>query len=252
MSRVAEKEKVTAGAQLRRSDINQAIGIAREVFSHFQIPLPGWAQWNCEAWDQVTGDPAFDEVRDCMLGWDVTDFGSMDFYVTGRTLFTVRNGKCGSSHYVKPFAEKILLDPELQRAPAHFHRSKFEDIICLAGGNMLVQLEKADETGQRSGQSMEVSVDGVRRTLAAGAIVRLRPGESVSIPPRTIHQFWAEEGTGWQLDGVGYTVSREISSVCDDWNDNVFLKAGVRFPEVLEDEPRLTYLVHEYPRGQDS
>jgi len=233
--------------QLRRSDINRCIRISREVFAHFRIPLPEWAYWNCDDWSRVADNPEFDELRHCMLGWDVTDFGSMNFYVTGRTLFTVRNGKLNSPCYVKPFAEKILLDPELQRAPAHFHRSKYEDIICLAGGNMLVQLEKADEDGRRSGKPMEITVDGVRRKLKPGAIVRLRAGESVSIPPRTIHQFWAEEGTGWQLDGVGYTVSREISSVCDDWNDNVFLEGGERYPKVLEDETPITYLVHEYP-----
>ena len=86
-----------------------------------------------------------------------------------------------------------------------------------------------------------MKIDGVARTVAAGEILRLRPGQSICIPPRTVHQFWGEEGTG-------LTVSSEVSSVCDDWNDNVFLVAGgLRFPKIVEDEPRERYLCHEYP-----
>jgi D-lyxose ketol-isomerase len=49
------------------------------------------------------------------------------------------------------------------------------------------------------------------------------------------------------MDGIGYTVSGEVSSVCDDWRDNVFLDPAERFPMLAEDEPRRAYLCHEYP-----
>jgi D-lyxose ketol-isomerase len=150
--------------------------------------------------------------------------------------------------YPKQYAEKWLIDPEGQRAPAHFHLSKREDIICRAGGNILVQLTKADPEGNPSNETFPIQIDGCTRRLIPGEIIRLHPGESLTINPRTIHQFWGEEGTGWQLDGVGYTLSSEISSVCDDWNDNVFLvDYGVRFPEIEEDEPRTCFLCNEYP-----
>jgi D-lyxose ketol-isomerase len=87
---------------------------------------------------------------------------------------------------------------------------------------------------------LTVAVDGTARTIAAGEIVRLQPGMSICIPPRTIHQFWGEEGRG-------ATVSAEVSSVCDDWNDNFFLEPAERFPGIVEDEPRRYYLCHEYP-----
>jgi hypothetical protein len=188
-----------------------------------------------------------------MLGWDVTDFGSNDFNNIGRTLFTMRNGKLNSSLFPKEYAEKILIDPENQRAPAHYHRSKREDIICRNGGNILVQLTKTDGEGNPSNEKFLVQKDGCTLKLCAGNILRLKPGESVNIPPGTIHQFWGEEGTGYQIEGVGYTLSSEISSVCDDWNDNVFLQGyGERFPYIHENEDRKYYLCNEYPKATES
>ena len=235
---------------LKRSTINREIRIGRIVAGHYGVSLPPWAHWDAAQWEHVADDPAYDEIRDCMLGWDVTDFGSGDFHRIGRVLLTLRNGRHGDPGYPKPFAEKLLIDPENQRAPAHFHQSKREDIIAVAGGNILVQLEKADPEGKRSGESMPVKVDGVVRDLEPGGIIRLEPGMSVTIPPRTIHQFWGEEGTGWECEGQRWSLSREVSSVCDDKADNFFIDVqGVRFPEVEEDEPRLTYLCNEYPRS---
>jgi D-lyxose ketol-isomerase len=231
---------------LKRSTINQSVHTAKIVLAHFGVHLPAFAYWNERQW--LEAGSAYDEIRECMLGWDVTDFGSKDFVHIGRTLFTVRNGRLNISGYPKQYAEKWLIDPEGQRAPAHYHLSKREDIICRAGGNILVQLTKADPDGNPSNESFPVQVDGCTRRLNPGGIIRLQPGESLTIHPRTIHQFWGEEGTGWQFEGVGYTLSSEISSVCDDWNDNVFLvDYGVRFPEIEEDEPRTCFLCNEYP-----
>ena len=231
---------------LKRSTINQNVHTAKIVLAHFGVHLPAFAYWNERQW--LEAGSAYDEIRECMLGWDVTDFGSKDFVHIGRTLFTVRNGRLNIPGYPKQYAEKWLIDPEGQRAPAHFHLSKREDIICRAGGNILVQLTKADPEGNPSNETFPIQIDGCTRRLIPGEIIRLHPGESLTINPRTIHQFWGEEGTGWQLDGVGYTLSSEISSVCDDWNDNVFLvDYGVRFPEIEEDEPRTCFLCNEYP-----
>lgn len=234
---------------LTRSTINESIIKAKAVLKHFNYAMPDFALWGTREWEEL--GPEGSEIRDCMLGWDVTDFGSNEFERLGRTLFTVRNGRSNDPRYPKPYAEKVLIDPEGQRAPAHFHRSKREDIICRHGGNILVQLTKATSEGGRSNESFTVALDGRPSLVEAGQIIRLRPGQSVTIPPGIIHQFWGEEGTGWRLDGVGYTLSNEISSVCDDWNDNVFLdNFGTRFPEITEDAPRVTYLCHEYPRTQ--
>ena len=233
--------------KLTRSVINQCIDVALEVTDHFNFYLPAFAYWKAENWLE-TGDE-YEEIRVCMLGWDVTDFGSDDFTNIGRVLFTVRNGRFGDSQYSKEYAEKLLIDPQNQRAPAHFHKNKREDIICRAGGNILVQLTKADQTGNPSKKTFTVQVDGCTKRLAPGEIVRLKPGMSVTISPKTIHQFWGEEGTGYPMNGDCYTLSSEISSVCDDLTDNFFLvDYGERFPEIVEDEKRKYYLCHEYPK----
>jgi hypothetical protein len=221
---------------LRRSVINRSIDEAKEAFRRFGIRLPPLGDLTAREWDGR--GPEWDEVRDCMLGWDVTDFGSGRFTEIGRTLFTLRNGTKRKPGYLKSYAQKYLYDPEGQRAPAHFHLSKMEDICCLGGGHILVQLRSANTDGIPSDRTLKVSVDGVSRMIAANETIRLAPGMSVCIPPRTIHQFWGEGGT---------TVSAEISSVCDDWNDNVFLEPARRFPQIEEDQSRSYYLCHEYP-----
>ena len=67
---------------MKRSTIKQAIRTAHAVCEHFQFALPPHANWTPEEWSQV--GPKWDEVRDCMLGWDVADFGGGDFACRAR------------------------------------------------------------------------------------------------------------------------------------------------------------------------
>lgn len=223
---------------LTRVVINESIAQARRCFQQYGIQLPPFADWPAEKWQSV-GIEA-DEIRDCMLGWDVTDFGSNNFHQIGRVLFTLRNGTTRKPGYPKSYAEKLLFDPESQRAPAHYHLSKMEDICCRAGGNILVQLTALAPDGTPGSGTLSVTVDGFRQQVRSGEIIRLKPGMSINIPPRTIHQFWGEEGTG-------LTLSSEVSSVCDDVSDNVFLETAERFPVIVENAPKAHLLCHEYP-----
>ncbi|QDU33264.1 hypothetical protein KS4_13090 [Poriferisphaera corsica] len=229
--------------ELSRTVIESSIEQAIDAFQHFRLALPDWAYWSKEDWKNRASDQAFDEIRDCMLGWDVTDFGSKHFNEIGRVLFTLRNGTTKKLGYEKVYSQKYLFDPELQRAPAHFHQAKMEDICCLAGGNICVQLRGVNPDNTPSDKPLTVKVDGVARIIEAGEIIRLKPGMSVCIMPRTIHQFWGEEGTG-------LTVSSEVSSVCDDWHDNFFLEPAERFPQIEEDTIATRYLCHEYPANK--
>lgn len=237
---------VCPSGPLSRALINSCTETAKEVLEALGIFLPAFAFWTPEDWLEK-GTEA-NEIRNCMLGWDVTDFGSRRFEEIGRTLFTLRNGKPQDPRYPKPYAEKLLIEPEGQRSPLHYHRSKREDIVNRAGGNIMVALRSIDPDGSPSNSPLVAQVDGLTRRMKAGEPIRLEPGQSLSIPPQTFHQFWAEEGTGTLVNGGRYTVSTEVSTVSDDWNDNVFIEEwAARFPKIIENAERTCYLCHEYP-----
>jgi hypothetical protein len=227
------------GKIMKRSEINRAIERAKEFFQKVGVRLPPYASWPPERWPEVGYEA--DEIRDCMLGWDVTDFGVGDFARIGRTLFVLRNGRHGDPRYPKTYAEKFILNPEGQRAPLHSHRSKMEDIVNRGGGNILVLVWKAAPDNQCSDKPFWLSVNGIRTSYPPGTLLRLTPGESVCLSPGIIHQFWGEEGTGASLSG-------EVSSVCDDRTDNFFLEPLERFPQTEEDERPHHLLCNEYPR----
>jgi len=177
------------------------------------IHLPPFAFWRPEQW--VEKGHEVDEIRDVMLGWDVTDFGKGDFHNIDRTIFTLRNGNYRHEKYHKMYSEKLMLLEEEQVPPIHYHARKMEDVINRCGGNILIRLYQARGQRTKSTKPFKVIIDGCCKTIPAGAIIRLRPGESICVPPRTIHQFWSEKGTG-------LTISGEVSSVCDDLSDNYF------------------------------
>ena len=229
---------------MKRSLVNRTIETAKEAFGTVGFTLPPFAHWTVDDWRTLGSE--VDEIRQCCLGWDVTDFGQGQFDALGRTLFTLRNG-ASSYGSGKDYAEKLILDPENQKPPLHFHRHKMEDIVNRGGGNIMVRLFKATPDGQCSDASFTAQLDGKTTPITPGEPLRLQPGQSLCIPPRTIHQFWGEEGTGIPLDGKRYTVSGEVSRVCDDWSDNCWLEPCERYCTIDNDEPARHHLVHEYP-----
>ena len=218
---------------MKRSQINQILQSAQAFFTQHQFHLPPWASWTEADW-QGQGE-ACREVVDCQLGWDITDFGSGDFAQRGLTLFTVRNGKAGSS-YGKTYAEKIMVVDDGQETPLHFHFQKAEDIINRGGGKLLLQLWNSDGQGEKADTPVSVSIDGVRRTLEAGAVVSLAPGESICLTRGLYHRFWGE----------GKVLVGEVSQVNDDFSDNRFYEAVGRFPSIDEDEAPWRLLVSDY------
>lgn len=223
---------------MKRSQINAAIRQIIQLTEEHGFHLPPFANWTPQEW-QEKGEEC-NEIRDAMLGWDVTDFGSGDFDKVGLSLFTIRNGVYGSDIYTKPYAEKILVSNEEQYTPYHFHWNKQEDIINRGGGNLLIQLYNSTEDEDMDMETpIVVSIDGVKTTLAPGSIVTLTPGESICLTQGLYHQFWAEAGKGPVLVG-------EVSMANDDNNDNRFYKPGNRFTAIEEDEPAIRLLCNEY------
>lgn len=225
---------------MKRSEINAALREMEAMCARCGFSLPPFCRLRPEEWPGLGHE--WDEVRDCRLGWDITDYGLEDFAHVGFSLITLRNGCAAKPEaYPKAYAEKLLYLREGQTAPNHFHWYKREDIINRGGGNVLIQVWNSlpDESLDRRGD-VTVSTDGVRRTLPAGTRVRLKPGESITIHQGLYHDFTLEPGTGPVLLG-------EVSMVNDDERDNRFLPPVGRFPKILEDEAPYRLLCSEYP-----
>ncbi len=221
---------------MKRSEINSLIEEAAGFARSSGFLLPPFAFWSPEEWRSK--GPEADEIRDCMLGWDLTDFGSGDFPRVGLIMFTIRNGHLTDSRYRKPYCEKMLISGEKQITPMHFHWSKSEDIINRGGGRLAVQVYNSTPEEGLDDSEVTVSVDGIARTARAGAIVTLSPGESIFLPSGMYHAFWGEG------DRV---LLGEVSTVNDDTTDNRFHERIGRFPEIEEDEEPRHLLFSEYP-----
>jgi D-lyxose ketol-isomerase len=116
-----------------------------------------------------------------------------------------------------------------------------EDIINRGGGNLMMELYYSDDNEEFTDQPFEVSMDGIRKVLDPGSIVRLTPGESITLYQGLYHKFYGEEGKGKVMVG-------EVSAVNDDHTDNRFHEDLGRFPEIVEDEPPVHLLVGDYEK----
>jgi len=225
---------------MKRSEINAIMKDALQLFNEYKISLPPFAKWTPEEWNQKGEETQ--EIKDNMLGWDITDYGQGDFDKVGLLLITLRNGsQANPEKYAKPYAEKLMLVREQQLAPMHFHWYKMEDIINRGGGNLMLQLYNSTADEQLADTEVTVSIDGVQKTFPAGAIVRLTPGESITLPKGLYHSFWGEEGKGT-------VIVQEVSMTNDDNTDNRFYEEVGRFPEIEEDEAPLHLLCNEYDK----
>jgi len=224
---------------MKRSEINAIMKQGTAFMEHMNFKLPPFAFWTPEEWRGK--GPECREIVEQMLGWDITDFGSGDFAKVGLFLFTIRNGTLAelNKEFGKIYAEKIMLVREEQITPLHFHFQKMEDIINRGGGDLVIQFWNSTPDEKTASTAVELSIDGVRRTLPAGGGLSLSPGESVCIPPRLYHKFFGKKGRGMVLVG-------EVSRVNDDRVDNRFHDPVGRFPAVIEDEPPLYLLGNEY------
>lgn len=223
---------------MKRSELNSRMREAVKLLDKMNFKLPPFAYWSPAEWQ--TKGKEHQEIVDNMLGWDITDFGSGDFQRVGLFLFTLRNGNMYKKEYTKTYAEKIMIVQEEQVTPLHFHWHKMEDIINRGGGNLMVQLYNSREDEELADTDIQISMDGKNYKAPAGTVVRLTPGESITLYPGMYHKFWGEKGKGTVLVG-------EVSQVNDDHTDNRFLESGGRFPQIEEDESPLYLLVTDYP-----
>jgi D-lyxose ketol-isomerase len=224
---------------MKRSEINKILLENIEFIDKMNFKLPKFAYFTPEEWEEKGHE--YDEIRENMLGWDVTDYGHGDYRNIGLFLFTIRNGNINKPW--KNYAEKLLISDEDQYSPMHFHHNKMEDIINRGGGNLIVEVFNATDDDQLADTDVTVFIDGHTEVVPAGTKIRLTPGESITLPQRQYHAFWAEKGFGKVLIG-------EVSMVNDDNVDNRFYETQGRFPTIEEDEEPIYLLCNEYPEAK--
>lgn len=224
---------------MKRSEINKIMKDAVDFIDKMNFKLPPFAFWSPDEWAEKGKE--YNEIRDNMLGWDITDFGSGNYLKEGLLMFTLRNGNFNDKTYVKPYAEKLLIVEENQITPFHFHWRKMEDIINRGGGDLIVQVYNSTKEEEFADTDVDIYKDGYHYTVKAGDTVRIKPGESISIQSGMYHQFWAEGGK---------ILLGEVSKVNDDRVDNRFYKVTGRFPTIEEDEQPLYLLGNEYPQAK--
>lgn len=227
---------------MKRSEINSCIRYMEALIKEHGFELPPFCNWTPKEWESKNHE--YDEIRDNMLGWDITDFGQGDWEKLGFALITIRNGNQNNPKYKKVYAEKLLMLKEGQKAPMHFHWVKSEDIINRGGGTLIIHVYNDRGDGELSQEDVVVNSDGRSYRVPAGTGVELKPGESLTLWPHQYHDFEVKQGTGDVLIG-------EVSMCNDDNADNRFYQEMGRFPEIEEDEEPYRLLCNEYPAAAE-
>ena len=225
---------------MKRSEINLRIKEMEELIKENGFHLPPFCHWTPQDWE--TKGSEYDEIRDNMLGWDITDYGHGNWEKLGFALITLRNGSQNDDRYPKVYAEKLLMLKEGQHSPMHYHWTKSEDIINRGGGTLIIHVYNADESDDLADTDVLVNCDGRSYYVPAGTGVELNPGESITLWPKQYHDFDVKPGTGDVLIG-------EVSMCNDDVNDNKFHQPMGRFSEIEEDEAAYRLLCNEYSKA---
>lgn len=224
---------------MKRSYINELQRWSVDLLDNNNFTLPMFGYWKLEDWKKQKGN--IERIKNTMLGWDVTDFGSDDFESVGAVLFTIRNGNIHEEGCGTPYAEKVILMKAGQVLPLHFHFNKTEDIINRGGGVLVLKMYLSNPDGSVDEESdVCIYCDGMKRTLRAGEEIEIHPGNSITLTPYIYHMFIAKENEGDLIVG-------EVSKINDDNVDNRFAQeAASRFSQIEEDEAILYPLCNEY------
>jgi len=226
---------------VKRSEINIAITMAKEVLAKHNFYLPFFAHMKPEDWKNAGSE--YRRIILNKLGWDISDFGGNDFNTFGTVQFTLRNGRHDNIEEGTPYAEKYIILKPGQRLPIHFHFTKTEDIINRGGGILVMELYNAlEDNSVDFHNDVTVFCDGAQKAVKAGVPFDIEQGASITLTPKLYHRFWADKHEGILICG-------EVSTVNDDLKDNHFAEPVRRFAEIEEDEEPIHLLCNEYQGG---
>ena len=221
---------------MKRSRINDILREGDAFIRSHGVVLPPFAYWSPDALRAADHRV----IKDRRMGWDITDYGAEKFDEMGLFLFTTRNGLLSDLNKGRGmlYAEKIMISRNNQLSPMHRHDLKAEDIINRGGGKLVMELFNSLPDGSIDRDTdVTVMVDGIARTVEAGGLLKLDPGESVTLMPGDWHAFWGEGGD---------VLIVEVSTVNDDLTDNIFDQPIGRFSNIEEDEEPVHLLVNDY------
>ena len=245
---------IPAHTSINRSVVNRLIGEAMELMKKSGYPVPAWFYWTKEDWDKATDEYA--EIPATIMGWDITDFGSGDFWNEGLLCFNISNGSKADPKYPKVFSIRICFLIKGQVSSPHWHKSKMEELINFTDTAFGTHVWNVNQNGQRDRYNdVEVEVSGRRFKVKPGDFVELKPFESYTMYPGVIHgpgEDYVPANLPEEAHHIsGYVI--EIASVIDDLNDNLYLDEDHRWAvNIVEDEPAKYYLVQEYPELKKS
>lgn len=225
---------------MKRSQVNEIIRSSDEFIRSFGHILPPIAYWTPE--QMVARKTDLGAIVEAGVGWDITDYGLGDFDKLGLFLFTTRNGRQAdlTAGGGMCYAEKIMISRQDQISPMHRHIVKAEDIINRGGATLAIEMFSSAPDGSIDEKAeVVVACDGLNHRQGPGEVLRLPPGESVTLMPGNWHAFWGEGGD---------VLIGEVSTVNDDNTDNVFREPIGRFSEIEEDEPPIHLLVSDYDK----
>ena len=77
---------------MKRSKINTEIRHMEEMIKAHGFEIPPFCKWTAEDWK--TKGAEYDEIRDNMLGWDITDYGLGKFDEVGFSLIKIGRASC--------------------------------------------------------------------------------------------------------------------------------------------------------------
>lgn len=73
---------------MKRSKINAVIKDMEKLIKEHGFEIPPFCNWTPEEWKSKSHE--YDEIRDNMLGWDITDYGLGRFDEVGFALITIQ------------------------------------------------------------------------------------------------------------------------------------------------------------------
>ena len=225
---------------MKRSVVNEIIREADEFILSHGFRLPPFAYLKPS--ELVARKSDFQAIFHARLGWDITDYGEGRFDEMGLFLFTTRNGSMVDLKSGKGmcYAEKIMISRQDQVSPSHRHIVKTEDIINRGGATLAIEMYESDPNGWVDQNAVvPVVCDGVAKRFTGGDVLRLAPGESVTLAPGNWHKFWGEGGD---------VLIGEVSTVNDDLTDNIFAQPIGRFTDIEEEADPIHLLVSDYEK----